>query len=196
VVTERKRVSLDLRVAISRQIRELLSSTDGETGERLYTQQSLGAKFGVSQETIRRAQEPDGVTPAIRDAVLQLPGNSVERLLERYKHDIDSAHPDRLTRFAANAARGAADLWPDIKDLAIAQLTDEHDVPYRQAKAAIQALAGWDWGPAGPTAERWAALALAARQADAPFVVASGSTLEGISDEHRQQLKRKPHGRR
>lgn len=189
---DRKRVPWDLRVAVSAEVRRLLSMRDAKSGEWSYTQESLGEAMGISQEAVRKAQHPDGVIPRVKDGVLRLTEMSVEELLEYHRPLIEQARQELPApkRYAASAARQAADLWPEVKELAIEELIELHGLPYREAKAAVLGVAGWDWGEQGPSPRRWAAIALAAREADAAPPSRSGvGRLERAPDEHRKQLK-------
>jgi hypothetical protein len=69
IVTVRKQVDEPTRIAIAKQIRDLLDSRDA-LGKKRFTQASLGTLLNVSQEAARRAREPDGVTPAIVKGML------------------------------------------------------------------------------------------------------------------------------
>ncbi len=55
-------------MAIAAKICELLDERD-QNGRKVLTQQFLGTAIGVSQEAVRRARNPDGVTPAIVDGI-------------------------------------------------------------------------------------------------------------------------------
>jgi hypothetical protein len=63
-VTERKQVDEAIRAEIARAISRLLDERTAD-GKKVWTQERLGLKLGVSQEAARRAQKPDGVTPKI-----------------------------------------------------------------------------------------------------------------------------------
>ena len=79
---DRKSVPIEERFVIASYIRDLLALRDA-TGRKVWTQQSLGVALnGLSQESIRRALDPTGVTPAVRDGVLKHTGLSMKSITE------------------------------------------------------------------------------------------------------------------
>lgn len=79
-----KQLPEDECVAVSAEIRELLELRDSK-GRRLWTQASLGAACGVSQEAIRKACIPAGVWPTVRDGILKVTEQSAAALIGKHE---------------------------------------------------------------------------------------------------------------
>jgi hypothetical protein len=68
-----KLVDRDECEAVSHVVRRMLDEKD-ERGKRVWSQARLGDLFNVSQEAVRRAMDPNGVGPAVRDGVFSAMG--------------------------------------------------------------------------------------------------------------------------
>lgn len=68
--------------AVSSAVRQMLAETDA-SGRRVWSQARLGSLFNVSQEAVRRAMDPNGVGPAVRDGVFSAIGASSHEELTR-----------------------------------------------------------------------------------------------------------------
>jgi hypothetical protein len=103
----RKTVPDHERAAIAAEIDALLRLRDDE-GDRLWTTAKLAAACDdLSIETIRKAREPSGVGPAVREAILAVTGASMEELMR--KHGVEASDAPRLRRLdEISAAHGTA----------------------------------------------------------------------------------------
>lgn len=72
------------RQAVAAEIRMLLTQRD-EHMRRIWTTESLGKACGdITHETIRRARDPSGVGPAVRQAILAVTGQTMEQLMAKH----------------------------------------------------------------------------------------------------------------
>jgi hypothetical protein len=158
-----KRVPEEERIAVAQELKQLLSTESGREGEpetfrRLWTQASLGKACGVSQETLRRALEPSGVTPAVCAGLLKLKECSMDELLERHR-----GYLDHLRRI--NPKRQAI-LQNATKDRAI-EILVRANWPLTQSQKAVSAASMYTIGEEDePSAERWAKLGAGILAAD------------------------------
>jgi len=78
-----KQLPEDECMAVSAEIRELLNLRDNK-GRRVWTQATLGAACGVSQEAIRKACIPSGVWPTVREGILKVTEQSPAALVAKH----------------------------------------------------------------------------------------------------------------
>jgi transcriptional regulator with XRE-family HTH domain len=168
-----RKVPEDERIIISHRIRNLLFDRD-ESGKRKWTQASLGAAFGVSQQTILRSmQNADGVTAAVRDGLLKLLGKTGDELISQHSYILDDlrrADPSRRQRLRSEAHDRAVEILV------------RNDRELEQASDAVGAVQSYKWREGEPNPEHWARLAEAliitdqaiARNAPAVFVRVDG----------------------
>ncbi len=149
-----KRVAAEERIAVAAELRRLLASDDAD-GKRLWTQASLGSACKVSQETLRQAMKPDGVTPKVLRGLVALVGCSVAQLVAAHAGQIERA------RYAEpNTLESAA------RDMAI-EILIRRNWSLRQSRHAVEAARTFTEGePGAPNPMRWAKLGEAILLAD------------------------------
>lgn len=114
-MARRKQVTPEERAAVSRALTALLDERD-EFGRKKWSQQRLGIELGgLSQESVRRALNPSGVGPAIRDEVARFLELTPEELVRKYGEpeipevwaaalgQLGMANPDRGADYARSA---------------------------------------------------------------------------------------------
>ena len=108
------------REAIAAEINALLCSRNEETG-RAWTTGALGKACGnLVAETIRKAQDPDGVGPAVRDAILAITRTTMGELLA--KHGIKAeGQPGLPGMREVSVSRGASIASGGFDRMAIAK---------------------------------------------------------------------------
>lgn len=91
VQRDRRKVPLHHRIAVAREIQELLDERLPEGTKRRWTQTSLGDRLSLSQETIRRALNPNGVTEAVAEGIRELLGISLDEMAARRGVEVEYA---------------------------------------------------------------------------------------------------------
>lgn len=177
-----KKVPEDERIVIAERVRSLLA-TETPTGAQKWTQSSLGKACGVSQETIRRALEPAGVTPAVRAGILGVTGKSMEELLDFNKYYLEhlkSADPSKRHH-----------LHLEARDRAVEILVRQNR-SLGKATRAVEAAATFKAGEE-PDAKEWAELGDALiRTEEALMASRSGKAPAPIIVEGRLVRKKAP----
>jgi hypothetical protein len=115
---DRKQVPEAERVALSRAVVFLLDQREGPLQEHVWTQEKLGIALGISQEAARRAKNPAGVGPAVRDNLPKLMKLTLEQIKERF----GGSGERRLDPIALASAIVASQGFP--AQLATAKVTD------------------------------------------------------------------------
>ena len=118
------------RQAVAAAVRRLLAEKD-PLGKRMWSQARLGGLFGISQESVRRAADPNGVGPAVRDGIYKLAKVETAEQLMRWVQRDD--RPVQM-RFDGSSER----VGPAPPSL-------ERTARYPEAKEAVAALVADGW---------------------------------------------------
>jgi len=127
------------RMAIAAEVVQLLSQVD-ELGRRRWTTVSLGqACGGLRHETIRLARSSAGVGPAVRDAIVQLTGLTMDQLLQKHHFDPGTTSASRSGAFGAFTPTPTFAVQSPSPSYSGAMAVPDRVVIGRQVIAALQA---------------------------------------------------------